>query len=122
MAESYWPLLISPRASAYNFSADHFWVSSVRSGRRPQPDRPSRTLVATTTNSFFCIAFCRKVLPRFNERLIIADGTDVILTTTPNSADLPLDADFDDEIDAEFPELAGIASGIDLSPITLHLG
>jgi 23S rRNA pseudouridine1911/1915/1917 synthase len=42
----------------------------------------------------------------------------VILTPTPNLADLPLDPDFDDEIDAEFaPE----GRGIDLSPITLEL-
>ena len=38
------------------------------------------------------------------------------LTPTPNLADLPLDPDFDDEIDAEF-----IPAGIDLSPITLEL-
>jgi 23S rRNA pseudouridine1911/1915/1917 synthase len=42
----------------------------------------------------------------------------VILTPTPNSADLPLDPDFDDEIDAEF---APLEIGIDLSPITLEL-
>jgi 23S rRNA pseudouridine1911/1915/1917 synthase len=42
----------------------------------------------------------------------------VILTPTPNSADLPFDPDFDEESDAEF--LAG-EPGIDLSPITLEL-
>jgi 23S rRNA pseudouridine1911/1915/1917 synthase len=42
----------------------------------------------------------------------------VILTPTPNSADLPLDPDFDDEIDADFV-LA--EAGIDHSPITLAL-
>jgi 23S rRNA pseudouridine1911/1915/1917 synthase len=42
----------------------------------------------------------------------------VTLTPTPNSADLPLDPDFDDEIDAEF---VAIDVGIDLSPITLEL-
>ncbi|MFC5510218.1 RluA family pseudouridine synthase [Massilia jejuensis] len=41
----------------------------------------------------------------------------MILTPAPISADLPLDPDFDDEIDTEL--LA--PSGIDLSPITLHL-
>ena len=46
----------------------------------------------------------------------------MILTPTPNPADLPIDPDFDDEIDAELeaefiPELGGI----DLSPITLEL-
>ena len=56
--------------------------------------------------------------PRYNERLIIADGNAVTLTPTPNLADLPLDPDFDDEIDAEFIPLA---PGIDLSPITLEL-
>ena len=42
----------------------------------------------------------------------------MILTPAPNSADLPFDPDFDDEIDADFgaPE-----AGIDLSPITLEL-
>jgi 23S rRNA pseudouridine1911/1915/1917 synthase len=35
----------------------------------------------------------------------------------PNSADLPLDAEFDDDVDAEFP----LGDGIDLSPITLVL-
>jgi 23S rRNA pseudouridine1911/1915/1917 synthase len=44
----------------------------------------------------------------------------VILTPAPISADLPLDPDFDDEIDVD--EVAFLApSGIDLSPITLHL-
>jgi 23S rRNA pseudouridine1911/1915/1917 synthase len=42
----------------------------------------------------------------------------VILTPTPNLADLPLDPDFDDEIDAEF---LPAEIGIDLSPITLEL-
>jgi 23S rRNA pseudouridine1911/1915/1917 synthase len=42
----------------------------------------------------------------------------VILTPTPNSADLPLDPDFDDDIDAGF---APLDIGIDLSPITLEL-
>jgi 23S rRNA pseudouridine1911/1915/1917 synthase len=42
----------------------------------------------------------------------------VIFTPTPNSADLPLDPDFDDESDAEFaPE----DSSTDLAPITLEL-
>jgi 23S rRNA pseudouridine1911/1915/1917 synthase len=40
----------------------------------------------------------------------------VILTPTPNSADLPFDPDFDDEVDAEFAP-----AGIDLSAITLEL-
>ena len=40
------------------------------------------------------------------------------LTPTPNSADLPEDPDFDDEIDAE---LTPADIGIDLSPITLEL-
>ena len=40
------------------------------------------------------------------------------LTPTPNSADLPEDPDFDDEIDAE---LTPADIGIDLSPITLAL-
>jgi len=40
----------------------------------------------------------------------------VILTPAPISADLPLDPDFDDEIVEFLPP-----SGIDLSPITLHL-
>ncbi|QYF93304.1 RluA family pseudouridine synthase [Massilia sp. PAMC28688] len=40
------------------------------------------------------------------------------LTPTPNPADLPIDPDFDDDIDAEFPALD---EGIDLSPITLEL-
>jgi 23S rRNA pseudouridine1911/1915/1917 synthase len=42
----------------------------------------------------------------------------VILTPTPNSADLPLDPDFDDESDVDF---APADSGADLSPITLEL-
>jgi len=42
----------------------------------------------------------------------------VTLTPTPNSADLPEDPDFDDEIDAE---LTPADIGIDLSPITLEL-
>jgi 23S rRNA pseudouridine1911/1915/1917 synthase len=42
----------------------------------------------------------------------------VILTPTPNSADLPLDPEFDDEIDVDF---AAPDTGIDLSPITLEL-
>jgi 23S rRNA pseudouridine1911/1915/1917 synthase len=42
----------------------------------------------------------------------------VILTPTPNSADLPVDPDFDDEVDAEFE---AAETGIDLSPITLAL-
>jgi 23S rRNA pseudouridine1911/1915/1917 synthase len=42
----------------------------------------------------------------------------VILTPTPNMADLPLDPDFDDELDAEF---APVDIGIDLSPIHLEL-
>ncbi len=42
----------------------------------------------------------------------------MILTPTPNLADLPLDPDFDDEIDAEF---IPAEIGIDLSPITLEL-
>lgn len=43
----------------------------------------------------------------------------MILTPTPNSADLPYDPDFDEESDAEF--LAADDVGIDLSPITLEL-
>ena len=39
-------------------------------------------------------------------------------TPTPNSADLPVDPDFDDELDAE---LLPSEIGIDLSPITLEL-
>ncbi len=39
------------------------------------------------------------------------------LTPMPNSADLPLDAEFDDDVDAEFPG----GGGVDLSPITLGL-
>jgi 23S rRNA pseudouridine1911/1915/1917 synthase len=42
----------------------------------------------------------------------------VTLTPTPNSADLPLDPDLDDEIDGDF---APLDVGIDLSPITLEL-
>jgi 23S rRNA pseudouridine1911/1915/1917 synthase len=42
----------------------------------------------------------------------------VIFTPTPNSADLPLDLDFDDESDAEF---ASESSTTDLAPITLEL-
>ncbi len=42
----------------------------------------------------------------------------MILTPTPNLADLPLDPDFDDEIDAEF---LPAEIGIDLSPISLQL-
>ena len=42
----------------------------------------------------------------------------MILTPAPISADLPLDTDFDDDID----DVAFVApNGIDLSPITLHL-
>ncbi len=40
------------------------------------------------------------------------------LTPTPNSADLPLDPDLDDESDGDF---APLDVGIDLSPITLEL-
>ncbi len=40
------------------------------------------------------------------------------LTPTPNSADLPFDPEFDDEIDVEF---VPADTGIDLSPITLEL-
>ncbi|MET0982457.1 MAG: S4 domain-containing protein, partial [Telluria sp.] len=44
----------------------------------------------------------------------------MILTPAPISAELPLDPDFDEEIDAD--EVAFVApGGIDLSPITLHL-
>jgi 23S rRNA pseudouridine1911/1915/1917 synthase len=61
-------------------------------------------------------------VPRINERLIIADGTDVILTAAPNSAELPFDPELDDEfdpaLDAEFP---ATASGVDFAPITLEL-
>ncbi|MGZ8288407.1 MAG: RluA family pseudouridine synthase [Telluria sp.] len=42
----------------------------------------------------------------------------MILTPTPNSADLPEDIDFDDELDAES---APAAANSDLSPITLEL-
>ena len=42
----------------------------------------------------------------------------MILTPTPNSADLPFDPDFDEEHDAEF---LPAGAGIDLSPITLEL-
>jgi 23S rRNA pseudouridine1911/1915/1917 synthase len=42
----------------------------------------------------------------------------VTFTPTPNSADLPVDPDFDDELDAE---LLPSEIGIDLSPITLEL-
>jgi 23S rRNA pseudouridine1911/1915/1917 synthase len=42
----------------------------------------------------------------------------VTLTPTPNSADLPLDPDLDDEIDGD---LTPLDIGIDLSPITLEL-
>ena len=45
----------------------------------------------------------------------------MILTPAPNSADLPLDPDFDDEIDADELALTAAVTGIDLSPITLHL-
>jgi len=41
----------------------------------------------------------------------------VILTPAPDSADLPIDPDFDDELEAGFAP----APGIDLSPITLAL-
>ena len=78
----------------------------------------SREAATSRTDSFFCIAFCKKVIPRFNERLIIADGTDVTLPSTPILADLPLDNDLDDEIALDFDTAA---SGIDLSPIHLHL-
>lgn len=40
----------------------------------------------------------------------------MILTPAPNSADLPLDPDFDDEIENDFAP-----AGVDLSPITLAL-
>lgn len=63
--------------------------------------------------------YCKKVLPRFNERLIIADGTDVILTAAPNSAENLFDPDLDEDLDAELD--AGTA-GPDYSPITLELG
>lgn len=39
------------------------------------------------------------------------------LTPMPNSPDLPLDAEFDDDVDTEFPD----GGGVDLSPITLAL-
>ena len=55
---------------------------------------------------------------RCNERLIIADGNDVILTPTPNLAQTPGDTDFDDEIELEF---ADAETGLDLGPITLQL-
>ncbi|PWF46603.1 RluA family pseudouridine synthase [Massilia glaciei] len=42
----------------------------------------------------------------------------MILTPTPNSADLPLDTDFDDDTELDF---LPVAPGIDLSPITLEL-
>jgi 23S rRNA pseudouridine1911/1915/1917 synthase len=42
----------------------------------------------------------------------------VILTPAPNSADLPYDPEFDDEIDSDF---APAEEGVDLSPITLEL-
>jgi 23S rRNA pseudouridine1911/1915/1917 synthase len=42
----------------------------------------------------------------------------VILTPAPNSADLPFDPEFDDEIDTDF---APADEGADLSPITLEL-
>jgi 23S rRNA pseudouridine1911/1915/1917 synthase len=42
----------------------------------------------------------------------------VILNPAPNSAELPFDPDFDDEID---PDFASLDAGVDLSPITLHL-
>jgi 23S rRNA pseudouridine1911/1915/1917 synthase len=42
----------------------------------------------------------------------------VILTPTPNSADLPFDPEFDDEIDTDF---APADEGADLSPIKLEL-
>jgi 23S rRNA pseudouridine1911/1915/1917 synthase len=63
-------------------------------------------------------SFLQESFTRFNERLIIADGTDVILTPAPNSADLPFDPDFDDEIDTDF---APAEEGVELSPITLAL-
>jgi 23S rRNA pseudouridine1911/1915/1917 synthase len=61
----------------------------------------------------------------FNERLIIADGTDVILTPAPNSAEMPFDPDLDDEfageLDDDLDGEAGAARGFDASPITLAL-
>ena len=50
----------------------------------------------------------------------------MILTPTPNSADLPIDPDFDDELDAELDteidaECITAHGGIDLSPMTLEL-
>jgi 23S rRNA pseudouridine1911/1915/1917 synthase len=62
--------------------------------------------------------YCKKVLPRFNERLIIADGTDVILTAAPNSAENLFDPDLDEDLDAELDVGSG---GPDYSPITLEL-
>jgi 23S rRNA pseudouridine1911/1915/1917 synthase len=59
--------------------------------------------------------------PAINERLIIADGTDVILTAAPNSAEMPFDPEFDEEFD---PALDGDlieAGGPVVAPITLHL-
>src|SRR5437764_6840902 len=56
---------------------------------------------------------------RFNERLIIADGTTVRLTAAPNSAEMPFDPDLDDDIDADLP---APGAGPDFSPITLELG
>jgi 23S rRNA pseudouridine1911/1915/1917 synthase len=46
----------------------------------------------------------------------------VILTPTPNSADLPLETEFDDDADAEFAPADALGDGPDLSPITVELG
>jgi 23S rRNA pseudouridine1911/1915/1917 synthase len=55
---------------------------------------------------------------RFNEQLIIADGTTVILTAAPNSAEMPFDPDLDDDLDTDLPDASG---GLDAGPITLAL-
>lgn len=67
-------------------------------------------------------SFCKKY-SSFNERLIIADGNAVILNPAPNSADLPEDPDFDDDLDAQYAP-AGARPGLarpGLAPITLEL-
>jgi 23S rRNA pseudouridine1911/1915/1917 synthase len=59
---------------------------------------------------------------RFNERLIIADGTTVILTAAPNSAEMPFDPDLDDDLDGDLDtDLPAAAGGFGDAPITFTL-
>src|ERR1700712_83016 len=59
--------------------------------------------------------------PAINERLIIADGTDVILTAAPNSAEMPFDPEFDEEFDPALDGDLVEAGGPVVAPITLQL-